>query len=110
MISKQDIQDLAELARLQVDDREVEALQKDMAGILEYVETVSAVEIPNISTNMGVSTIEQMDPGAPRNVMRDDTPRKEGDPLWAKEEALRQAFPTREGGYNVVRQIIQKDE
>ena len=110
MISKQDIQNLAELARLEVHDTEVEALQKDISGILAYVEAVSAAEIPNISTNMGVSTIEQMDPGAPRNVMRDDTPRTQSDPLWAKEEALRQAFPTSESDYNVVRKIIQKDE
>ncbi|MBI2004941.1 aspartyl/glutamyl-tRNA amidotransferase subunit C [Patescibacteria group bacterium] len=103
MISREEIENLAELARLEVHDAEVEALQKDMAGILAYVEAVSAAEIPNGLAGRDMSSL-------PYNVMRDDTPRTQDDPLWAKEEALRQAFPTSEGGYNVVRKIIQKDE
>ena len=50
------------------------------------------------------------DAGAWRNVMREDAPRGEEDPLAGKEEALRAAFPSREGDFNVVRKIIQKDE
>jgi hypothetical protein len=42
--------------------------------------------------------------------MRKDTPRAAADPLAGKEESLRAAFPKREGGFNVVRKIIQKDE
>jgi len=122
VISKQDIQNLAELARLEVHDAEVEALQKDMAGILAYVEAVSAAEIPSGLTGRDMGSVPQRDcegssekekqqaPRALHNVMRDDTPRTQDDPLWAKEEALRQAFPTSESDYNVVRKIIQKDE
>jgi len=113
---------LAELARLEVHDAEVEALQKDMAGILAYVEAVSAAEIPSGLTGRDMGSVprrdcegsgekeKQQDQEALHNVMRDDTPRTQSDPLWAKEEALRQAFPTSESDYNVVRKIIQKDE
>jgi len=45
-----------------------------------------------------------------RNVMRSDATRAEGDTMLNKEEALRSAFPKREGNFNVVRKIIQKDE
>jgi len=99
MVSKEDIQNLAELARLELSDSEVEGLQKDISHILEYVGQVSAV-----SADAKISVPEN------RNVMREDTPRAEGDPMVGKREAVVAAFPKREGDYNVVRKIIQKDE
>lgn len=99
MVSKEDIKSLAELARLKVSAAEEETLQKDISNILEYVGQVSAV-LAN----------EHVEVPLNRNVMRTDTPRAADDPLKGKEEALRVAFPKREGNYNVVRTIIQKDE
>lgn len=99
MVSKEDIKNLAELARLELSDTEVAALQKDISHILDYVGQVSAVvthELPDVPLH--------------RNRMRDDTPRDIGHPLANKEELLRKAFPKEEGGYNAVRKIIQKDE
>ena len=101
MISREDIEGLAKLARLQLTDVEVENLQKDFSSILEYVGQVNAVQTEGAG-------------GAPalplhHNIMRDDTPRAKGDQLSGKEDAIRAAFPTRKGDYNVVRKIIQKD-
>ena len=100
MISKEEVLNLAELARLKLSDTEVESLQKDISNILEYVGQVSAVSARN-------STEEKP---TLRNVMREDTPRTKDDLIANKEESLRAAFPKREGQYNVVRKIIQKDE
>ncbi|OGC86295.1 hypothetical protein A3D70_00330 [Candidatus Adlerbacteria bacterium RIFCSPHIGHO2_02_FULL_54_18] len=103
MISREEVLKLAELARIKVGEGEIARLQKDISDILEYVETVSTVKIPNSLTERdGVPPL--------RNVMREDTPRSTGDPLSGKEDALRAAFPKKENGYNVVRKIIQKDE
>lgn len=99
MISKEEVTHLAELARLKISEEETAGLQKDISNILEYVGQVSAT----------VAGSEEALPQN-RNVMRADAPREGGDPLAGKEEALRAAFPKREGGYNVVRKIIQKDE
>lgn len=99
MISRDEVLNLAQLARLKLGDEEVEALQQDISNILEYVGQVSSVELP---------TAAEVPPV--RNIMRADLPRETGDPMAGTEEALRAAFPTREGGYNVVRKIIQKDE
>ena len=99
MISKEEVLKLAELARLKVSDEEALSLQKDISDILLYVGHVSTIEASK--------TIESP---ALRNVLRSDAPREDGHPLSDKEEALRAAFPTREGAYNVVRKIIQKDE
>ena len=97
MISKEDVLHLAELARLRLSDAEVENLQKDMTEILQYVGQVSAV-----------SQSELREVPLLHNVMRADTPRGADDAVAGKEEALRKAFPTREGDYNVVRKIIDK--
>lgn len=99
MISKEEIHNVAELARLKLTGQEASALQKDISNILDYVGQVAAV-----------SGSAQKEVGENHNVMREDTPRVAEDTLAGKEEALRGAFPKREGDFNVVRKIIQKDE
>jgi aspartyl-tRNA(Asn)/glutamyl-tRNA(Gln) amidotransferase subunit C len=100
MISREEVLKLAELSRLKVGEEEVAALQKDISSILEYVGQVGAV------------SAAQGDAKKPllRNVLREDVLREGADVLASKEEALRSAFPRREGNFNSVRKIIQKDE
>ena len=106
MISKDDIEGLANLARLDLADSEKASLQKDISNILDYVGQVSAV---------GVENVQDLKPIL-RNVMRDDKPYAErGTMVLGKREALIEAFPKKEkapqgGFFNVVRKIIQKDE
>lgn len=99
MVSKEDIKNLAELARLELSEEEVTSLQKDMSNILEYVGQIAAV-----SAEATTSVPEN------HNVMREDILRAEGDLMAGKRDAVAAAFPKREGDYNVVRKIIQKDE
>ena len=94
---------MATLARLELSDAERTSLQKDISNILEYVGQVSAVSIeggahPSVPSNQ------------PHNVLREDRPRDATDPMAGKERQVKEAFPKREGEYNVVRKIIQKDE
>lgn len=105
MISKEEVLKLAELARLKLGEGEVESLQKDISSILEYVGQVSAVA-PQGDT----SAKAEESPLGVRNVMREDAPHAEGSLLLDKQQGLLKAFPVREGDYNVVRKIIQKDE
>lgn len=113
MISREEVLQLAELARLKVGEAEVAGLQKDISDILEYVGQVSAVR-PQEETFLSDS---KDSPSGLRNVMREDLPRgkagmprADGDTMSGKEDALRAAFPKKENNYNVVRKIIQKDE
>ncbi len=99
MISREEVLKLAELARLQLHDGEIEGLQKDISSILDYVGQVS----------QSAAGVEKESP-LHRNALRPDTPREVGDVLADKEQVLKAAFPTEEGGFNVVRKIIQKDE
>ncbi len=100
MISKGDIEGLAKLARLQLSTEEAESLQHDVSTILAYVGQVTTV------------TGDAKGPVAPlhHNHMREDIVRLAVDQVAGKEELIRAQFPTREGDYNVVRKIIQKDE
>ena len=98
MISKEEIRNLAELSRLHISEGEAESLQKDISNILEYVGQVNATEVS-----------EENKKPLLRNVMREDSPRAENELLSGKREALLNALPKREGDYNVVRKIIQKD-
>ena len=99
MISKEEIRNLAELSRLKISEGEEESLQKDISNILDYVGQVNAAEVGEEDKKPLV-----------RNVMREDIPRAEGEILSGKRERLLEALPKREGDYNVVRKIIQKDE
>jgi aspartyl-tRNA(Asn)/glutamyl-tRNA(Gln) amidotransferase subunit C len=95
MISLDDIRGLAQLARLKLTGAEEEVLQKDVSSILDYVSQISTVAVT-----------EDAQKPLQRNVMREDVPRI----VLASRESLLKAFPEREGDYNVVRKIIQKDE
>lgn len=99
MISKEDIQKLAELSRIKLTDTEMESLQKDISNILDYVGQVSAVE-----------GSAEKDAPLNHNVMRDDVPYGEDSQLKASREDVVSAFPRKENDFNVVRKIIQKDE
>lgn len=90
---------MAQLARLTLSEGEAAVLQKDISSILDYVGQVASVSAE------GAEASTQN-----RNSMRADMPREGGDPMAEKREALLTALPRREGEYNVVRKIIQKDE
>jgi|SRR3989344_3990216 len=95
MLSREEVLNLAALARLKLGEGEVESLQKDISNILEYVGQVSAV---SVKSEQGSTLL--------KNVMREDVPAA----TLGKREELIKAFPKEENGYNVVRKIIQKDE
>lgn len=98
MISKDDIEGLARLARLELASGEAEHLQKEITAILDYVGQV---------TSLSGAPANQKP--ALRNVMREDAPHEVSSPVAGKREALLAAFPKKEEGYLVVRKIIQKD-
>lgn len=98
MISREEIQNLAELSRIKLADAEIAGLQKDITAILGYVGQVSAVA--KETKGESYSPLQ--------NVMREDMPRTAGDILTDKREALLKALPAREGDYALVRKIIEK--
>ncbi|MBU2635419.1 Asp-tRNA(Asn)/Glu-tRNA(Gln) amidotransferase subunit GatC [Patescibacteria group bacterium] len=48
MISKQDVQHIAKLARLGLKEAEIKKLQKDLSSILDYFNSLKRVDVSNI--------------------------------------------------------------
>jgi aspartyl-tRNA(Asn)/glutamyl-tRNA(Gln) amidotransferase subunit C len=94
VISREDIENLAQLSRLKLSEAEFDSLQKDFDSILDYVGQIRSAEVGN-------GTIS-----AVHNVMRDDVV---GGTPESDRETLLNAAPKREGDYVVVRKIIEKD-
>ena len=92
MITKDDIQKLALLARIAVTPQEVESFSKEIEAILSYVGHINSVTVPEGTPKSGLI-----------NVFReDDTPHESG--LFTKD--VLQASPNREGEYIKVKKIL----
>ncbi len=93
-ISKTDVENLAKLARIKVDEGEAEALTKDLERILAFVDELKGADAP---PHEGVSV------GAVYNVMREDANPHEG---GVYTEALLNNAPEREGDSVKVKNIL----
>ncbi|HEY7526053.1 MAG TPA: Asp-tRNA(Asn)/Glu-tRNA(Gln) amidotransferase subunit GatC [Candidatus Limnocylindria bacterium] len=84
MISREDVEHVAELARLGLSDDEIDLMQGQLNRILEAVKQLQSVDTSSVGPTASVIALE--------NVMRDDVPR----PSMDREAALANA-PLREG-------------
>src|ERR1700722_5610728 len=93
---KVDIKALADLARLELSDEEMAALEKEIPDILKFVEQIQSVE-----TDVKPSSPEL------RNVMRaDEDPHETGEYT----ERLLAAAPKSENGRIVVKQVVSRKQ
>ena len=96
MISKEEIKKLADLARIDISEKEAEKLGGEIDSILEYVGQVKSVA--------GLLSDEaEIELGANYNVMRDDNNANESG-AYSKE--LIAEFPDKEGDYLKVKKIL----
>ncbi len=96
MISNKDVQNLAELSRIEVKDDEVENIRQKLEGILAYVSEVQDLSKEDISS-------ETSDAGENHNVFCEDSEPHEGGKYT---EGLIQNAPNKEGNYVKVRKIL----
>jgi len=95
MITITEIEKLAQLARIKLDDAEKQDLAKEIDSILTYVD-----QIKEATVNMDYKPV----PGAVHNVFRDDITE-----LSDKREALLNEAPHREKDFVAVKKIIAQD-
>ena len=94
MISREDVEHVARLARLALSDAEVERMREQLSGILAYIDTLRALDTAGVEpTSHAVPLV---------NVMRDDEPR----PCLSQDEALANA-PDRSDAFFRVPRIIE---
>lgn len=94
MITRADIDKLATLSRLKLSDEEKALMEKDMANILAYVDTLKSAPI---GASAGPVMTEN------RNVMREDANPNEGGKNTAKLVAL---APKSQGVFVKVKKIL----
>ncbi len=92
MITKEDIQNLAKLARIEISEDETKSLVQEIDSILGYVGQIQEISVS------GVSDVSVL-----RNVMRDDVVTHA--PRQYTEDILALA-PSREGDYLKVKKIL----
>ena len=79
MIDREQVLHVAKLARLRLDDEEVERMSGELSGILDHVERISELDLEGVEATSHVIELE--------NVLRADEPR----PSWPREKVLEPA-------------------
>lgn len=95
MISKDDIEHLKGLARIEFDEKETEALAKDLNAILDYMEILKEADISEVPEM--THAIEE------KNIMRPDG---EVDAFTSSREDIVKAFPESANDYLKVKAIL----
>ena len=94
MLTKKDLEKLAELARMDLKENEEEKLLKDLSGVLDHFEELKEVDTDNVEPLTGAT--ESL------NIFRDD----DNDLVLDKEKAM-EAFPEKSGGYLKVPPVFE---
>ena len=95
MITRADVEHVAELARLHLTDEEIERLQSQLSRVLEAIEVLRDVDTSHVGPTATVLNLE--------NVLREDEPR----PGISRDAALANA-PLREGDHLRVPLILKE--
>ena len=89
MIERDQVLHVAKLARLRLDDDEVDRMAGELSKILEHVETMNELDLEGVEPTSHVVDLT--------NVLREDTPR----PSLDRDRALEQAPDAADGGFRV---------
>ena len=89
MIDRDQVLHVAKLARLKLDEEEVERMSRELSGILEHVERIQGLDLEGVEPTSHVVALE--------NVLRPDEPR----PSWPRERVLEPAPDPAQGAFRV---------
>ena len=95
-ISKEKVEHIAKLARIELTEQEKEKFSKELSSILDYVAQLNKVDTKNVKPIIQVAGLE--------NVMREDEKRKEK--KEEKDRLLKEA-PQKKGDYIKVPKILE---
>ncbi|MFL5913453.1 MAG: Asp-tRNA(Asn)/Glu-tRNA(Gln) amidotransferase subunit GatC [Gaiellaceae bacterium] len=89
MIEREQVLHVARLARLRLNDAEVEKMAGELSTILDHIEKIGELDLEHVEPTSHVIQLE--------NVLREDVPR----PSWPRERMLALAPDPAEGGFRV---------
>jgi aspartyl-tRNA(Asn)/glutamyl-tRNA(Gln) amidotransferase subunit C len=89
MIDRDQVLHVARLARLELSEEEIERMTKELSGILEHVDRITALDLDDVEPTSHVVALE--------NVLRPDEP----DPSLPRDVALANAPDPHDGAFRV---------
>jgi len=101
MISKEEVQHISKLARLELSDKELKKMQKDLGEILDYVEMLKKVDVSSINTgshSVGLNL---------KNITREDEALPELEEIVKK---IQEQFPDKSKGSIKVKGILNPQD
>lgn len=93
MISKKEVQHIAGLARIGLDEKEIEEYAEDLSSILDWIEQLKEVDISGVEPTAHITGLE--------NVTREDIERE-----FSDKNKITDLFPESKDGYNKVKSIL----
>jgi aspartyl-tRNA(Asn)/glutamyl-tRNA(Gln) amidotransferase subunit C len=96
-LTREQVEHVAELAKLKLSDQEVRLFQEQLSAILEYADRLDELDTESIPPTAGVLALE--------NVMRPDKPQA----CFARDAMLENA-PDQENGFVRVKAVLDADE
>ncbi len=93
MITKNEVKHIATLARIGLDDQELEKYSKDLSSILDWMEQLKEVDISSVESTAHITGLENAD--------RED---KVGD--FENRDGIIKLFPESKNGYDKVKSVL----
>ena len=98
MLTKKEVEKIAELAKLGLDEKEKEKFSEDMSSIIGYIQKLSEVNVEKVKPMTGGADLESI-------TREDDETKSISDPEMRKH--ILNAAPNREGDYFKVPSILE---
>jgi aspartyl-tRNA(Asn)/glutamyl-tRNA(Gln) amidotransferase subunit C len=89
VISREQVLHVARLARLHLDEEEIDRMARELSGVLDHIEKVSELDLDGVEPTSHVVKLE--------NVLRPDEPR----PSWPRDRVLEPAPDVAKVGFRV---------
>ena len=89
MIDRDQVLHVARLARLRLEEAEIDRMSRELSSVLDHIEKISELDLEGVPPTSHVIDVE--------NVLRPDEPR----PSWPVEPVLEQAPDPADGGFRV---------
>jgi aspartyl-tRNA(Asn)/glutamyl-tRNA(Gln) amidotransferase subunit C len=89
VISRDQVLHVARLARLRIEEEEIDRLSRELSSVLDHIEKISELDLEGVPPTTHVIHVE--------NILRADDPR----PSWPAERVLESAPDPAAGGFRV---------
>jgi aspartyl-tRNA(Asn)/glutamyl-tRNA(Gln) amidotransferase subunit C len=89
VISREQVLHVARLARLRLEEDEIDRMSRELSSVLDHIEKISELDLDGVPPTTHVVDVE--------NLLRPDEPR----PSWPVERVLAEAPDPADGGFRV---------